>query len=79
MYCVEGTDNPISQALTPERDIPNMRAISACVNPALSLNDFILSANDNHSFDIANPPFEKHSLIKMILRHQKMVRIDIKW
>ena len=42
MYCVEGTDKPISQALTPERDMPNVRAISACVNPALSLSDLIL-------------------------------------
>lgn len=71
MYCVEGTDKPISQALTPEREIPKIRAISACVNPALSLNDFILSANDNNSFDIANPPLEKHNSIKMIFHYQK--------
>ena len=42
MYCVEGTDKLISRALTPERDIPNMRAISACINPALLLQFYSL-------------------------------------
>ena len=47
----------------------NISVKSFCPN-VLSLNDFILSANDNNSFDIANPPFEKHNSIKMILHYQ---------
>lgn len=50
IYCVDGTEIPISQAFTLERVIPRCFANSVCVNPICSLSDFILSA-------IIKPPF----------------------
>ena len=47
----DGTDIPISHALTPDRVIPNCFANSDCVIPNFSRNSFILSAT------ISIPPF----------------------
>ena len=44
MYCVEGTEIPISQALTLDLVMPSCFASSDCVLMVFSLRDFILSA-----------------------------------
>lgn len=44
MYCVDGTEIPISHAFTLDRVIPSCLARSACVRPFCSRRYLILSA-----------------------------------